>query len=137
MGKRQARLRVGVLEPDDDLRQLLLELFEDEGFDVCVAREWNDLPASCCPDVIVTDPEVAYEHDRIARHVELIRKRSHSQVLLLTDGAGAADDAGGLDGAMIVTKPFEIDELLMLLPSLASRSGGSRTRARCSTNARR
>lgn len=136
MGKRQARLRVGVLEPDDDLRQLLLELFQDEGFDVCVAKEWEGLPSSCCPDVIVTDPDLPYERERVAQHLELLQDLSGSQILLLSDRIGAVDDIGGFDGAVVVTKPFEVDELLSLLPSL-TRPRPSATRGGCARDARR
>jgi DNA-binding response OmpR family regulator len=104
-----------VVEDDHDLRGLLVTLLTDEGYAVVAAEDGERALQLCAerePDLVVLDLQLP----RFGGLEFLRRHRSSHQcagkVIALTAGRVTEDDlvAHGVDA--LISKPFDIDELL-------------------------
>jgi DNA-binding response OmpR family regulator len=115
-----------VVEDDADIRMLLREILEREGFEVLEAGDGRDglrrLYASR-PDLIILD--VAMPGLDGWATLERIRELSDLPVLMLTASVGEMEKVRGLRGGAdeYLTKPFGRQELLARIEALLRRVG--------------
>jgi two-component system OmpR family response regulator len=122
--------RVLVAEDDADLRRLLQQGLEEEGFDLVMARTGREalvLADSEVPDLVVIDIGLP---DSDGRDVcQALRSRGVGvPVLFLTARDTAVDRVSGFGagGDDYLTKPFEFAELVARLQALQRRQSAAR-----------
>jgi DNA-binding response OmpR family regulator len=120
------RGHVLVVDDDPDIRALLKELLERQGYGVTEASTGKEaLRAlySTTPDVVLLDVSMP-ELDGW-QTLERIRDLSEVPVMMLTARAGELEKVRGLKGGAddYVTKPFGRQELLARVEALLRRSG--------------
>jgi DNA-binding response OmpR family regulator len=113
-------LSVLIVEDDDDLRDLLALMLEDEGFQVDTARhgrEALDRASAHMPDVILLDMKMpVMDGWTFAIEFELRYGRS-VPILVMTAADHAARRALEIGAAGWISKPFRYEQLLELLRS--------------------
>jgi two-component system response regulator MprA len=117
----------GICEDDDELRGIVREALEREGFDVLATASGTEAVrvfAERAPDVLVLDIGLP---DADGRDVcQALRARGVAAPVLFLTARGALTDrlsgfhAGGDD---YLTKPFALAELLVRVQALARRAG--------------
>ncbi|HZT92620.1 MAG TPA: response regulator transcription factor [Gaiellaceae bacterium] len=122
-----ARLRVLVVDDDDDIRQLLRELLQRAGYDVdeasdgrtALRRLFESPPALVILDVSMPEMD-GYQT------LERIRDLSDVPVIMLTARTQELEKVRGLSSGAddYVAKPFGRQELLARVQALLRRSGG-------------
>jgi len=106
-------VRVAVLESDDETRMLLVEVLSDAGFIVVAAAHPSVLPEWWRGDVIVTDTfELPYRLGGAENVVRSLRARHHAAVVIVSGHSEVKLDAVELGADAVVTKPFDIEELV-------------------------
>jgi DNA-binding response OmpR family regulator len=125
-GKRMKRGRVLVVDDDADIRGLVRELLERQGYDVTEASNGRDgLRAfyASPPDVVLLDVSMP-ELDGWET-LERIRDLSDVPVAMLTARAAELEKVRGLKAGAddYVTKPFGRQELLARIEALLRRAG--------------
>lgn len=112
-------------EDDDELRGMLAQLLEDEGYDVSVAADGQSalrLALSAEPDLLVLDRGLPHLEglDLLSR---LRRVGWTVPVLVLSAYGTARDRVAGLDAGAedYLSKPFDVDELLARVRALLRR----------------
>jgi DNA-binding response OmpR family regulator len=125
-GKRMKRGRVLVVDDDADIRGLVRELLERQGYDVAEAANGRDgLRAfyASPPDVVLLDVSMP-ELDGWET-LERIRDLSDVPVAMLTARAAELEKVRGLKAGAddYVTKPFGRQELLARIEALLRRAG--------------
>src|SRR5579884_324068 len=126
-GRMNARLRVLVVDDDDDIRQLLRELLQRAGYDVdeasdgrtALRRLFESPPALVILDVSMPEMD-GYQT------LERIRDLSDVPVLMLTARSQELEKVRGLSAGAddYVAKPFGRQELLARVQALLRRTGG-------------
>ncbi|GAA0352407.1 response regulator transcription factor [Actinoallomurus spadix] len=120
-----ARARLLLVEDDDELSEMLLRLFTEEGYSVDVARDGQrglHLGLSRSYDAMIIDrglPAI----DGLDLLARLRRRAVATPVLMLTALGAVADRVAGLDAGAedYLVKPFEVDELLARIRALRRR----------------
>jgi two-component system, OmpR family, response regulator len=122
-------LRVLVVEDDSDLRRLLRQGLDEEGFAVSIAVSGHEALAAAedeRPDLLVVDIGLP---DTDGRDLcQAMRTRGISAPLIFLTARDAAPDrisGFGAGGDDYLTKPFEFAELVARLKALARRSSAS------------
>ena len=117
------RLRIAVVEDDDDLLRLFGDLFADAGFVVTLASSPESLATSWSGDVIVTGSGAhTYERAVLLRRLQCLRSHGNPRIVLVSAHSEAARDAAALGPDAFVPTPFEIDELVRTVRTVARRS---------------
>jgi two-component system, NtrC family, response regulator HydG len=110
--------RILIIEDDKDLRELLVEVFEDEEFEVLTAKTGNEARKSILDeneflDLIVTDiqlPEIKGNE-----LLKLVRENRAETAVIVITAFGSVEQAVELvkQGAFqYITKPFQIKDLI-------------------------
>jgi DNA-binding response OmpR family regulator len=110
--------RVILLEDDVGLREVLLELFSDEGFEVDACMTLDEIYAALqqhpCA-VVVADSWTACDYVELSQGQRMeIEALGRTAPLILTTGRawGRQIDRHQLPHAMIVVKPYDLGDLL-------------------------
>jgi CheY-like chemotaxis protein len=140
-GRPQRRARVIVAEDDAELRHMVSSLLSADGYEVVEVVNGEELldyiagltraaDGSVEPDLIISDicmPEM----DGLQVLKRLRNAHVATPVVLMTAFANAAvcEQADRLGAITLLSKPFEIDDLRMIVLNVAAGSG--RARAAC------
>ena len=112
-----------VLEDDDDIRAVLGDLLREAGFDAVQADHNGHLPEVPGVGLVLTDLPKAtegYSAGEARDWVAAIRDRYLAPVIVITaHGAAAQDETLTNLAARVITKPFELDELVGRVTELA------------------
>jgi DNA-binding response OmpR family regulator len=115
--------RVVVLEHEAVLRELVVDILRAAGMDAQGADNAGDLPTGWRGGVIVSDTfSSPYRVADVARHIAELRERHRATVLLLTGHSQVVRDEREIGADAIVLKPFDVDEFVSVVESLASRA---------------
>jgi len=123
-------MKVMVVEDERDIRDILKNLLEEEGFDVVTLADGTNLMEeirSQTPDLLLLDQILPGKTGIEAlREVRASEKFHHLPVIMVTGLSGENDKVGALDvGADdYITKPFFPKELTARIKALARRSFG-------------
>ena len=115
---RSGKSRVVLLEDDVGLRDVLLELFSDEGFEVDACTTLDEIYTALQQHpgaVVVADSWTAGDYVELGQEQRMeIQALGRTAPLILTTGRawGRQLDPRQLPFAMIVVKPFDLDDLL-------------------------
>jgi two-component system, OmpR family, response regulator len=117
--------RIAVVENDVQTRELLVEVLRDAGFVVEAADDPKALPRSWRGDVILTDTfGTPYRTANAQSVVRRLRDRHHAAIVVLSGHAAAKADEARLGADAVVTKPFDIEELVAIIRSVAGANAG-------------
>ena len=108
-----------VVDDEPDIRSLLTDLLNDEGYTVKVAQSGAEAIAAVtkdAPDLVMMDVKLP-DQDGLAVLKQLKRDHSELEVIVMTAFGGSSTAIKAMEhGAYdYVTKPFEIDDLLATL----------------------
>jgi two-component system, chemotaxis family, chemotaxis protein CheY len=112
--------RILVVDDDESIRQIVRICLSDEGYDVFEAS--NGLAAlallpQCRPDLILLDLRMpVMDGWEFARRYRL-GPGPHVPIVAFIAALNAQQDCAELDAATILTKPFDLDELLDIVRS--------------------
>jgi two-component system OmpR family response regulator len=120
-------MRVLVIEDQADLRRVLMEMLEEDGYAVDVAGDGAEglAKAKAWPyDAVVLDLMLPKLHGN--QVLEELRTTHRTPVLILSARDAVTDRVAGLDRGAddYLTKPFERTELLARVRALIRRSAG-------------
>jgi DNA-binding response OmpR family regulator len=114
------RRRVLVVEDDSDIATLLSEILENEGYSAVAVTGGDDLKGALDPrpDLIVLDLRLT--HGGADQILESVRARGMGDVpvLLLSAVGDLAERAKELGVEAYLAKPFELEELLVIVRRL-------------------
>jgi DNA-binding response OmpR family regulator len=115
------RRRVLVVEDDSDIASLLSEILENEGYSAVAVTDGDDLKAGLDPrpDLIVLDLRLA--RGSAEQILQSVRARGMGDVpvLLLSAAGDLAERAKELGVSAFLAKPFELDDLLVVVRRFA------------------
>lgn len=118
--------RVLVVDDEPAIRELVVALLEDEGYEVAAAAngaEALDILAQRRPDLLLTDVMMPVMDGR--ELVERVKDRVHMNGLAVVMMSAAATRATSLDPhgtvAAFLPKPFDVDLLLNVVNHLLAR----------------
>jgi CheY-like chemotaxis protein len=107
--------RILIVDDDESIRQIVRMCLTDEGFNVCEAANGQaalDVLADFQPDLILLDLRMpvmdGWEFAR--RYTEL--PGEHVPIIAFVAALNADQECATLSTAGIVTKPFDLDDLL-------------------------
>ena len=121
-----------VLEDDDDIRSVLADVLREAGFAAVEADHNGLLPEVPGVGLVLTDlpkTEQGYSSVGARDWVAAVHDRYLAPVVVITaHGEAERDDALSGIAATVITKPFDLDDLIAHLRSLGapSRSDGAR-----------
>ena len=114
--------RVIVVEDEPDIREVVAEALADEGYDVTTATDGASalqLVRELPPDVAIVDLMMpGLDGPAFLRHCRADPRCARMQVIVVTAARGTRLD--GLDAQAVVTKPFDLDQLIDVVASLAA-----------------
>lgn len=111
--------KILVIDDEPELRELMKDVLEDEGYQVCSAGSGADgiaLNEQENPDLILLDMRMP-EMDGIAT-LRAIRASDDQVLVIILTGYGCPDtirDAADLDVSEYLSKPFENRELVSII----------------------
>ena len=111
--------RILVIEDDEDIRQLIRDMLDEEGYDVIVAEDGRAGTAVCSAeiiDLVITDIFMP-EKDGIETITELRRHHPEVRIVAISGGGRVSPDtyleSAELLGAISsLSKPFDRNKLL-------------------------
>ncbi len=111
-----------VIARDPDLRDLLVELFDEIGLEAVVETV---VPSGVTdPTLVLTDLGPRYDPAKGRAAVRRLRERwPHAPVILLTSHRAATDESDQLGADALILKPFNVDDLADTASGLIARSG--------------
>lgn len=117
--------RILVIDDDEQIRQMLHQLFEREGFVVDLAQNGKEALAKNAihpADVIITDL-IMPEQDGVETIMEFIRKDATAKVIAISGGGKVGPNdylamAAALGASRTFAKPFKRSELLSAVKEL-------------------
>jgi CheY-like chemotaxis protein len=120
--------RVLVVDDDNVIRDMLAMVLTDAGYEVTTAehgRRALDLLSVVEPDVILMDLMMPVMDGRQFRQIQLTEHYPDPPLVILSACRDANSIGDELHAAAVVTKPFDLDDLLdtvvRLAPALGSR----------------
>jgi CheY-like chemotaxis protein len=115
---RPENVRILVVEDDRELRRIMHDALEDEGFVVETARDGRqavEAAARWRPALIVLDMALpALNGDTVAAHLRT-QQPHPPPILLVTADGNAARKARQVGAFAYLTKPLELDELVSVV----------------------
>ncbi len=115
MEPQDARGLLLVIEDDDELREMLALLLEDEGYETRSAATLNDALAALDEqsfDLILTDL-FAHAPGDVLSSAQVVRERAApTPVGVMTGWRTTAEEAEQAEFAFLVAKPFDVEQLL-------------------------
>ncbi|MDP9321528.1 MAG: response regulator [Chloroflexota bacterium] len=112
-----------VVVVEDDLAIAeTIRMMLDESYAVTVCHTADSVPDGAGPSLVITDllGRNGYDSATAIRTVREARSRTRAPVLVLTaHGAAMADRALANEANGVLTKPFQMDELLAMVERLA------------------
>ena len=116
-----------VLEDDDDIRDVLADVLRDVGFAAVRADHNGHLPEVPGVRLVLTDLPAAkdgYSAGEAHDWVAAVRDRYLAPVVVITaHGEAERDDGLAAIAATVITKPFDIDDLVQRVRALAGSAG--------------
>jgi CheY-like chemotaxis protein len=116
--------RILVVEDDEDIREVMQEMLASEGFHVDVAKDGLDaldkLDGSTDPPLILLDMMMPRMDGQA--FLEALRGRpalARAPVVVISGNAAARETARRLQAAACLMKPFELEDLLVVVRRLA------------------
>jgi len=116
-------VRVLVVEDDELIRDMLEMVLTDAGYKVATAehgRRGLDLLATVQPHVILLDLMMPVMDGRRFRKVQLQEHYPDPPLVILSASREATSIADELGALAVVTKPFELDDLLHVVSRYAA-----------------
>ncbi len=112
--------RVLLVEDEEDVRETLLEILEDEGFEVRGAANAHEALAvvgeeGWVPDCVVTDLKMP---GMTGQELALELRRLHPGMAIVLASGYHPDSLPGLDRSLFLEKPFKISEFLDAVQSV-------------------
>jgi len=108
-----------VVESDDAVRATVVEALRDSGLRV-ESIDGADQIAGWRGDVIVTDTFTSpYHTQALVAYLKELRSRCEAGLVVLTGHNGASVDASELPADAVLMKPFDLDELIRVVTSVA------------------
>jgi DNA-binding response OmpR family regulator len=106
-----------VLDNDPAMTELMRTLLEDQGHTAIIATSLDRVPVDARPDLVLSDlmPLKGYRPDQARAWVASVRARFDSPVIVVTGHAGAAAEQDKLGAEAVITKPFDLDQLIALV----------------------
>ncbi|MCC6178895.1 MAG: response regulator [Chloroflexi bacterium] len=119
------RHRILVVEDDATIREVLVTLLEDDGYEVCAAGHGRDaltLLHDRPADLILLDLMLPILDGRgfLAERRRLGIGTDVPAILVSASRRTVSDDHAGLGVAAVVTKPFDLDEILRVIERVLS-----------------
>ena len=113
------KIRIMIVDDEDDIRSMVRDIFESDGYEVLEAADAAALRRSLsepAPDVVLLDLNLP-DAEGLSLLPELKRKWPTSKVIILTGygTAEAADKAFRLDDVYLESKPFDVGTLKALV----------------------
>ncbi len=112
-----------VVEDDRSLAEMIREILEDSLYAVTLVGGLDAIPAESRPSLVITDlmTRSGYNSASAIRQVRDLRQRTGSPVLVLTAHGEARADGGLLrEATAVLTKPFDVNELLEAVTRLSA-----------------
>jgi len=114
--------KILIIDDDDDLREMLVTVLEDEGFAALAAEDGVSglrMFSAARPDVIVTDM-IMPEANGLDTIREILSIDSQARIIAMSGGSLAGSDyylivAKTLGAMYVLPKPFEPDELMQVI----------------------
>ena len=113
---------VFVVEDDFAVGETIQAILEESTYRVRLFTEPADLPNGPAPALVITDlaSRDGYCSQEAVRDVRALRVRTAAPILVLTAHGAARSDADlAREVSAVMTKPFEMDELLAMVERLA------------------
>ncbi|MBV9172273.1 MAG: response regulator [Chloroflexi bacterium] len=107
--------RILVVDDDDSIRQIVRLCLSEDGYDVCEAPNGEmalELLAAWRPELILLDLRMpimdGWEFARQYQHTP----GPHAPIVAFVAALNAAQECAGIEVAGILSKPFDLDDLL-------------------------
>ena len=114
-----------VLENDEAVRATVVEALLDSGLIVEATDSADASIDKWGGDVIVTDTFASpYCAEKVVEYLKALRSRSTAALVVLTGHHGASADAALLPADAVVMKPFDLDELIRVVITVARERRG-------------
>ena len=114
-----ASVSVLVTDDDDDIRDSIREVLEDEGYSVAVAahgREALECLAEVRPQLILLDLSMPVMNGQEFRKAQLEHPIWKEIPVVVLSAAGRMQEkTSGMDAADLVAKPIKLDKLLLVV----------------------
>ena len=109
-----------VVESDDDIRATLVEGLRDSGLLVEGAGAAGAAIDGWRGDVIVTDTfATPYRTESVVAYLNELRSRFAAGLIVLTGHNAASVDAAQLPADAVVMKPFDLEDLIRVIATVA------------------
>jgi two-component system, chemotaxis family, chemotaxis protein CheY len=112
--------RILVVDDDESIRQIVRLCLSDEGYDVFEAANGLDalgLLPDCQPDLILLDLRMpVMDGWEFARRYRL-GPGPHVPIVAFIAALNAQQECADLDAATVLSKPFDLDDLLTIVRS--------------------
>ncbi len=112
-----------VIEDDLAVAEMIGQMLEDSPYAVTLVAGLDAVPADSMPSLVITDlmTRSGYDSASAIRQVRDLRQRTGSPVLVLTAHREArADDRLLREATAVLTKPFDMHELLEAVTRLSA-----------------
>lgn len=107
--------RLLVIDDDDDIREMVREIFEQEGYLVRSLADVDDIFSEIChfhPDVVLVDYILGINNGaNIAHEIKSNAGTAHMPVVLFSAHHQRVNTIGNYGWDAFVGKPFDIDEI--------------------------
>lgn len=119
------RRRVLIVEDEGDIREIVVGLLADEGYDVTAATggvEALGHVTRCQPDVILLDLCMPDFDGADFAHAYRQLPGAHAPIIVFTAVPDGAEQAARIDAQVLLAKPFHIQDLLRLVEQYSTPS---------------
>ena len=118
--------RVLVVDDDPDIRRVLVYALSDEGYEVDQAPDGHlalELVAQNPPDIILLDMKMPGVDGWAFARLYRERFEHHAPIIVLTAAQDAEQRAADIKAESYLSKPFDLDGLIMRVANVAKRIG--------------